>query len=508
MPPSSQPKTQPTRRPVLRFDLEQVSLDDRPNAYKKPQLVLKPQLELPARETYTGGPQPRRFPIWHHFLMVHVKDKADELVKIDLNDFKEPRSLPVDNVPQHSVFCLLPEASIVFRYPIGYRNTPTSLKVTFKRPSDFEAVLSELRKLDIRIAYEQFPRSSSALSYIPSGSPQESEGSQPDKFRQIYNISPPLTASTSSSDHYSSYSGGFPYGYVSGRPPSQPARFPDHGAWSHAVLRSKPPAIIGNPGVLGESGLYKISKVGSSSSSRLRARPPLIPPEHQTSRFYATTNRFRRTLERKDDLQHRQPTSEKAFVSKDHRSVAYEQSDRRFPPGYQTTSLHPRRFSQAPNLGGLVGRTRRPTMQRLDPIHDESDTSPSRSQLNKERTKYASLQPAPAPAPDRMTIIRKDFGELNPTQPETTKLMTQEPNTLQLIQISQIHHQGFLEASMVWNEFMARAKREVKSVDDPEERLRILSKLEPEFTKQWNRAVDCTVQEMQKVQGKGTAPGF
>jgi hypothetical protein len=67
-----------TRRPILRFGLASISIDDRPNVYKSPQMVLKPQLELAPRRPYTGS-RPR-MPQWRHFLMVHVKDKADELV--------------------------------------------------------------------------------------------------------------------------------------------------------------------------------------------------------------------------------------------------------------------------------------------------------------------------------------------------------------------------------------------------------------------------------------------
>lgn len=67
-----------SRRPILRFDLASINIDGQPNAYKNPQLVLKSQLELPPRRPYTGlRPQT---PVWRHFLMVHVKDKADELV--------------------------------------------------------------------------------------------------------------------------------------------------------------------------------------------------------------------------------------------------------------------------------------------------------------------------------------------------------------------------------------------------------------------------------------------
>ncbi|KAK3998350.1 hypothetical protein QBC44DRAFT_3185 [Cladorrhinum sp. PSN332] len=502
MPPSSQAKKQPVRRPVLRFELDHVSLDDRPNAYKRPQLVLKPQLELPARETYTGS-QPLRIPIWHHFLMVHVKDKADELVKIDLNDFKDSPILSTDRISQRSVFCLLSEASIVFRYSNDSRNIPTTLKIGFKKPSDFEAVLSELRKLDIRITYEHLTsRTNSSSNYISSGFPPESERNQLGISRQMYNTTPSLTASTSSQDQYSSYSGFNPDGDGSERPSSQLAKLLDQHAWSPAVAPSQSNATIGNTAVLGQPGLYKISRVGSTSSGRLRVRPPSIPPERQILHSYAPTNPLHGTLERRDPFLPRRPSKETAG----HLGAAdFEQSDGLLRTQNQAASLPPKRFSRIPNLGGVFEGTRRPKMQRLDPIYDDSDASPSYTPLNKESMKYASFQPASAP--DCMTVIRNDFGELHHDQSQPGKPTRQEPDTMQLMQISQIHHQGFLEANKVWNHFMERAGREVEAIDDPEEALKILLKLEPEFTKQWDRAVAFTVEEMQRAQCKGATSG-
>lgn len=44
--------------------------------------MFKPQLELSPRRPYTGL-RPK-MPVWRHFLMVHVKDKANELVRLGL----------------------------------------------------------------------------------------------------------------------------------------------------------------------------------------------------------------------------------------------------------------------------------------------------------------------------------------------------------------------------------------------------------------------------------------
>lgn len=103
-----------TRRIILRFPLESICIDDKPNVYKNPQLVLKPQLEVPPRRPYTGS-RPR-MPVWRHFLMVHVKDKADELVKLDLAAFKQPPVL-LNSILQYSVSCLSSQLAVVFQHP-------------------------------------------------------------------------------------------------------------------------------------------------------------------------------------------------------------------------------------------------------------------------------------------------------------------------------------------------------------------------------------------------------
>jgi len=126
--------TSTLRRPISRFGLASINIDDRPNAYKDLQLVLKPQLDHAPRRPYTGS-RPR-MPVWRHFLMVHVKDKADELVghsiefltylgvstevhrqvKLDLDAFKAS-SRDANPAIRHSVACLFSRCSLIFQYP-------------------------------------------------------------------------------------------------------------------------------------------------------------------------------------------------------------------------------------------------------------------------------------------------------------------------------------------------------------------------------------------------------
>jgi len=68
------------RPSVLRIKLASVHLSGTLNNFKNPQLVLKSQYGPAPRVPYTGSRT--RTSGLQHFLMIHVKDKADELVCI------------------------------------------------------------------------------------------------------------------------------------------------------------------------------------------------------------------------------------------------------------------------------------------------------------------------------------------------------------------------------------------------------------------------------------------
>ncbi|KAK4232564.1 hypothetical protein QBC38DRAFT_4404 [Podospora fimiseda] len=400
-----------------------------------------------------------------------------------------------DSISTHNshTFNVIP----VYLYEYGSNTIPTSLQITLKKPSDFEAVLSELRKLDIRIAYEHLnPQNISSSNLSSSGFPPEFDRNQFSMSRQIHNISPAPTASTSSQDQHFSHSGFEMDGYAIERPSNQSARLLDRQYWSPVVAPSKSTATIGNPGVLGEPGLYKISRVGSSSSSRLRARPPSIPLEQPRLRTYAPADQLHRILERREPFLPRRQTNETAFGQADQLSPEFGQTDHQLRT--QNQMLPPRRFSRIPNLGGAFESTRRPAMQRLDPILDEPETASGYTQLNEQNMDHGFSQPLSAP--QNLPLVRREVGDLYHSQLEPSSRETrQAPDTLQLMQISQIHHQGFVKAHGVWTDFMERAENATKSIDNPEEALKIISKLEEEFTEQWDRAVASTIQEMQKV---------
>src|SRR5690242_12297122 len=68
----------PSRSSILRFNLDAVFLSGSLNSFKDPQLVLRTQVGPLPRVPYTGNRS--RVPVTRHVLMIHVKDKANELV--------------------------------------------------------------------------------------------------------------------------------------------------------------------------------------------------------------------------------------------------------------------------------------------------------------------------------------------------------------------------------------------------------------------------------------------
>lgn len=68
----------PSRSSILRFNLDAIFLSGSLNSFKDPQLVLKTQVGPLPRVPYTGNRS--RVHVTRPVLMVHVKDKANELV--------------------------------------------------------------------------------------------------------------------------------------------------------------------------------------------------------------------------------------------------------------------------------------------------------------------------------------------------------------------------------------------------------------------------------------------
>ncbi|KAK4154778.1 hypothetical protein C8A00DRAFT_42519 [Chaetomidium leptoderma] len=491
--------TSTTRRTILRFDLASISIDDRPNVYKKPQLVLKPQLELAPRRPYTGS-RPR-MPVWRHFLMVHVKDKADELVKLDLDTFK-PSQVDVNTVLRHSITCLFSSCALLFRYSMGKENGSSTLSITLQKPSDLDTVLRELGALSINVEHEQTSRQHSLVhGTVPSelwAPPGQSVSQIPRSFsnpRQLNNSSPPLASGPNSQGGYPAYLETHPYGTLLQRPPSHPlgqsasALQPGQRPWSPAFVPSRPATTLGVPGILGE-GIYKVSKIGSTVSSRPRVRRTSTILEQQGHGLYTVSRHFDKTLSRADILH----SSGSRHLGRG-LSSGLPGADAVAPrtpsalEGVQSNMQH------QPRLRRL--RTTNDTLNPSLPAGlDDTQHQTFLSSVAEQNTGSAFSQPEPV-SRDAGSIDDAHLFSSSPTLIDSS--MRQGMENDWLLRVSQIQHQGLCEANRVWDDFMERGGSEVALAESSEDAAYVLSKLEDDFTRRWEGVVAATTRRMREI---------
>ncbi|KAK3303531.1 uncharacterized protein B0T15DRAFT_278201 [Chaetomium strumarium] len=514
-------RTTNTKRTILRFELESICIDDRPNVFREPQLVLKPQLELAPRRPYTGS-RPR-MPLWRHFLMVHVKDKADELVKLDLASFKEP-SADATPVQRCTVTCFSPECSLLFRYTKEAENDGSStLGVTLKNSFELDTLLRELSSLGIKIDHEQadedrYPAPGSfPAGSLPGPNPNMSPGYRPSSNpRHLYSSSPPLTAASASQGLHWPYLESHLHGVQVQRTPSQPLGYPaglqaSHRPWSPAFVPLRPASALGVPGVLGE-GIYKVSKIGSVSSSRPRVRRTSTVLEPHGPRLYTVSRHFDKTLNRADVLlssraQHlsrglsldpragksaNHPTGSpvmKPLDAESHRNLG--QADPVMDP-----------LTRAPGvLEGVPAAVRhQSTLRRLQTIDDISRPSMSTGfdgvdfQHCSENARVAFSQPETS---------SKTGGSVDdasiPASSQTLFDLPLIPNDDWLLRVSEIQLEGLCEARRIWDEFMERSGVKAASTESLTDLSKALAKFESEFTRRWDEAVSGTLQQMRDI---------
>ncbi|KAL2133468.1 hypothetical protein VTI74DRAFT_2310 [Chaetomium olivicolor] len=514
--PVSQRTATTARRTILRFDLSSISIDGRPNAYKKPQLVLKPQLDLPPRRPFTGSKP--RMPVWRHFLMVHVKDKAAELVKLDLASFKQVESSgETDATQYHTVSCLFSSCSLVFRYPSATRKETSSLCVTFPKTSDIDTVLQELNALGIIIQDEQANQDHhcflSEYSAPEHWKPLEQAAFQipwPPSSSMLLNGScSALAAPPSSQGHHLPYPESQTHRTILQRPPSQPLGQPPglpavHRPWSPAFVPSRPATTLGVPGILGE-GIYKVSKIGSAFSSRQRVRRTATMLDPQGPKFYTASKHFDRTLNllpsRAPDVRRVSSTPRPNLPSYLTPPPSVNSGDQAMRPPSRTSSA----------LGGLpVNIQYRVPLQRLrtgdrasertlTPGPEEKENQFCLSSVAEEELGFYSQTEMTSRSPG---MTDYDF-LLSSGQTLVEPPAKQEMDDDWLMGVSQIQHQGLCEASRVWDEFMGKGAAEVASVEDAKDLSDALSKFEGNFTKRWEEAVAATARKMSEVRLRG-----
>ncbi|KAH6843108.1 hypothetical protein B0I37DRAFT_408020 [Chaetomium sp. MPI-CAGE-AT-0009] len=515
--------TPTTRRPILRFELTSISIDGKPNAYKKPRLVLKPQLELAPRRPYTGS-RPR-VPVWRCFLMVHVKDKADELVKLDLDSFK-PSPADGNSTIRYSIACSLPDCSLLFQYPGSTESVPATLSITVQNASDFETIMQELSNLGIHAEDEQGSQEQGSLSrpatlrpWAPAGQTLRPTYTPSGNIRPFENTSPHLGTGPTLQAQYPSYPERHLYSSLQ-RPPSHPLEPPTNiqagqRPWSPAFVPSRPATTLGVPGILGE-GIYKLSKIGSTSSGRPRVRRTTTPIEQQGHRLYTVSKHFDKTLSRADILHATRGRYLGRGLSSSFQGESSSYPTRSPSLGNSRTAdqgisgqdqkawQYPARMSSVLERVP-VNTQHQPRLRRLRTASHALDISPSTgfndneensllSNITEEKNRHPLSYSQPKPA----SKGTDDIFHFSSSPTIFEQPTEDEVRDDWLIQSSQIQHQGLCEASKVWDEFMDKAGKAMAAAEPSRDLSDVLSRFEDEFTRRWEGVVAATAQNMRR----------
>ncbi|KAK4654839.1 hypothetical protein QC762_407030 [Podospora pseudocomata] len=510
--PAAKPTPQP-RRPIRRFELQDVRFNGRSSFYKDPQLVLKPQLDLVPRRPVDGSRL--RMPLWRNYLMIHVKDRAEELVKLDLADFR-PSEEPTDNgAPEQFIRRAQHEPVLYVQYPSNTQDGFSILRATLKVASDFETVLKEFDDLGINVdCYQEELRQDQSYSWSQPYSHSQNVYYHPTPNAMSPPL-PPRSSPYSSSNHSHPYSSSPPYS-IAPNPPyhypnaapdqltyqrsaSQPVGYPSsyqsQGQWSPPVMPSPAATTTGIPGVLG-AGIYKVSKLGSLSSSRSRSR------KSQPSRGGHGSAPGKHL-----DDNHQTTQSPSSGISSPHPlpDSSYSVSvPRRLLQRVQTIISESESQETISQASTLTSDYEDPSSRPFGGLRipEEEETGEASSQQTAITT-VASTRPATSTAmvpahPNTSTeIVPYRQAQQKHTPPDSGKI-----NMQALLRISQIQQEGLVDATRLWEDMMEKGRNAIAGVDDPEEAFRVLSGFQEEFIRRWTRVVASTVREMRDVENK------
>lgn len=431
--------------------------------------------------------------------------------------------------------------SKTFQYPLllapgPYSLSPaqesSTLSATLQTTSDVETVLRELSELNINVEHEQGIQGHSLASgvtvhgsWAPPGLSLSSVYPPPSNPRQLNSSSPPLIPGLQG--RHPPYPEGHPHGTVLHRPPSQPigqsGLQTGQRPWSPAFVPSRPATTLGVPGVLGE-GIYKVSKIGSTASSRPKVRRTATLLEHQGPRLYTVSKHFDRTLSTADILHSSgarhlgrglstglELGNSADYISRSP-SLGTPGTESQYNPRQEHPATQPLTRMPSALEGVPVNTHHQPRLRRLRTINDALNPSltagfvddkgrPSfLSSVAEENAGFSFSQPQPASRAGGH-VDDAYFFSSSPTLLEPSS--NQEMGDDWLFQVSQVQHQGLCEANRIWDELMERADTDVASAESSRDLFELLSKYEGEFARRWEGVVAGTVQKMRGVRAGG-----
>ncbi|KAL0469987.1 hypothetical protein QR685DRAFT_572887 [Neurospora intermedia] len=255
---------------LLRFELEDVFINQRHNNFRDPQLVLKSQLDRSRGMPYNAGIN-SQMPICHHQLMIHIKDKADELVKLELEDFT-PAAKAMDPPSQCTAAYSPSERAFMFWYPVGPERA--SLLFSMKSTSDFENVLNEMKRWEVTMASSRhgfghgywIRREQQGLPSIAQINPLTVAKPSTRRLRRnITNVRPGLLIDPNNPHlvHSVSITNQLAKSSQSVQHLRQPLYLQPPQEWAPGRLLHRSASTIAVSGML-EEGVYKISKLKSN----------------------------------------------------------------------------------------------------------------------------------------------------------------------------------------------------------------------------------------------------
>ncbi|KAK3332016.1 hypothetical protein B0T19DRAFT_92165 [Cercophora scortea] len=483
------------RTQIRRFSLQSISINDAMNGYKTPQMVLKTQVDPAPRMPYTGSQT--RTPVLRHWLMIHVKDKADELVKLDLDDFATS-SKSKDETSQYTVNCALLDRSLTFRYPKGEGKPGQEiLRITFNDPSELNSALGDLVELGLevkRISTSHgfgIPHNQTTLRYlaVPGNSPLPVSGHQPIDYRELYHGMPPLPTPPSSQGQHTPYQGNYLYHQVANPSLSLPAGHAGNipMSWPSWSLPPRPATTIGIPGMIGE-GIYKVSRVGPRPASRARSRKLPMIPESQGPAPNTTSEHIDATLG--------PSISRKRSLQDD-----------------GTSSQENNRAANMPILSrhaDLVSRLSSNNSDLVPTFTYTAPTMPGTRAVAVPKRLLSAKRMLPSLRGELEEQVSSLCGEVLPSmsmdsgmRASNCKGTHQDNHEIPaefLLQLSAIQQAGLAEATRIWDELMERGQKETGSVTTLDEACKIWSGYRSEWEQRLNSVASDTARKMRRIQ--------
>lgn len=247
----------------------------------------------------------------------------------------------------------------------------------------------------------------------------------------------------------------------------------------------RPATTTGIPGILGE-GIYKVSRVGTSSSSRSRGRKFPTISESQDRSNHTVSRHFNRA---------------ESFSKK--RTFQRENSQASETENRKVKLVRPlsQKYSTARHMS--IAPERVPVNEFMSPNERQDTTNVPQAPSAATELVAANVRREPQlPCNPRSTLKLTDLEELAKNSQSKTNMLPPSIRESRLIHEFIITQEGLTGVTNVWNELMERGQIETECVNDLREAHKIWARLGHEWVQQLQSRVAATVGKLRKVRGE------